>query len=160
MSKPIPSYRVLLKSNEIESLIEVLRYHRSQFGLPEEATSALKKLVVFAAKVETGVKAPDYVPTATANRKVELSLDSLGASQDEKNFVHSIGTAHSTSDSMYPAKPSADLTPEQEDEVAAMERKMLSDLAAMGNPNVIMEERRKVSRTPTESIAPVDISKL
>lgn len=145
----IPSYRVLLKSTEIASLIEVLTYHRSQFGLPDEAITGLAKLKVQHSKIENGVKVADYVPTGT--KRVGVSLESLGGLSDQDNNIARNLTASSSNPPTKPAKLPAELTPDMEDELERANQAMLDSLAAEGNNNVVIEERRKHPRIPTPS---------
>lgn len=144
MGQVIPSFRVLLKSTEIASLIEVLTYHRSQFGLPEEASAALAKLRVQAAKIDAGIKVADYIPTGTTRAKV--SLESLGGlSNEENNHTGNTTTNTTVSATQSPRLP-ADLDADMEAELERLNSEMLASLG--GNDNVILEERRKTPREP------------
>lgn len=142
-------YRMTIAAEEILHTLEALSSVPPEY-LSTGARSLIKKFHVQAAKIRVGAAIPAYVNTGRTSVAPKVSIESLGGEADaqdtQDHFLRDLSTASVTSSNPAP-KPSADLTPEQEDEVAAMERAMLADLAAMGNPNVVLEDRRKTPRT-------------
>lgn len=162
MSQVIPSYRVLLKATEIAALVDVLSVHKAKYGMSSEATDALKKLIVFNAKVEAGVKSADYVPTGTKAIAIKnLTADDLGGYNDSltegANVAANLFSSKSSNNTQQ-SKPSADLTAEEEAFLLAEEKRMLESVAGngAGSENVI-PERRKTPRTIQETYTTDDL---
>lgn len=162
MSNIIPSYRVLLKSTEIAALVDVLSVHKAKYGMSQEATDALKKLIVFNAKVEAGVKSADYIPTGTKATAIKnLTADDLGGYNDSDtlsaNVAANLFGSNANSNSQ-PVKPDADLN---DNEAALLEKLNAEMLASVqgngaGSENVI-PERRKQPRRVEETITIADL---
>jgi hypothetical protein len=143
-------WRPTMSTDVVFELVDLLEQTKRTVGLSTNLRTFLSKLDSLAYDIGKGNRSPAYVATGTRTTTA-ISIESLGGgSQDEAaaqdHTLRDLSTASVTSSSTAP-KPSADLTPEQEDEVAAMERAMLADLAAIGNPNVVLEDRRKTPRT-------------
>lgn len=123
---PSPTHRVGLTEAEILELLTWLQDMKVTNGLSRLLASANLKLNNVYEKANIGNKLPDYVPTGKRLGSA-INMDSLGVTEAERKQVFG-----------------AELSDEQGDELERLERAMLEELAAAGNKNVILEDRRTV----------------
>lgn len=121
------THRVGLTENEILELIEELTDMKNSGGLSMILRSAYVKLMDKYNKIDNGTVRADYVPNGR-KRESKINMDALGVPAEEQKRYNN----------------SAELSDEQGDELERLERAMLEELAAAGNKNVILEDRRTV----------------
>lgn len=149
-------YRMTIASEEILHTLEALSNVPPEY-LSTGARSLIKKFHVQAAKIRVGAAIPAYVNTGRTSVAPKVSIESLGGSQDAQDHtLRNLATA-TVSISPVQSKPSENLNESEEEELARLEAQMLAELSAQGSENVIMEDRRKVSRTSEDTF---DISQL
>lgn len=145
MGKNTAVHRITITESEILGVIETL-HHAQINGESSNADSLsfLKKLQLRAYEMHLGTVTPAYVATGRIT-KPAVSLDSLGATPQERI--------------------AAELSTAEEDELDRLDRQMREELAASGNSNVVLEERRTSDRAlpgngqevgPAEQAGPSD----
>lgn len=160
MAKSKEVYRLTFTSDEIMGLLEAVTDPTIFAAFGADARSLVTKFRMQSFKINMGAATPAYVTTGT--KRQAISLESLGAESqlyEVDNPIRNLASATVTAN-LKSTNNSGELSEAELDEVAAMERAMLADLAAMGNPNVIMEERRKVPRIAESGTDSFDISQL
>lgn len=148
-------HRTTISESEILGVIETL--HHAQVngeGINPDSISFLKKLRMLAFKINLGVATPAYIATGIKKQSL-VSLESLGASAEEK--LEAIATAFSTG-SKKGTLP-AELSESDEAELERLNAAMLEELAAEGNTNVVLEERRSEVRSIEEANIDEDLFK-
>lgn len=121
-------YRPTISSDEVFALLDTLDRIKIEAGLNPILIPFHKKLDSLAYDIGKGNRNPAYVATGVS-RKPALTLESLGATTEERQKV---------------------VTEDDLDELERLNAEMLAGLAAEGNSNVVLEERRKVPRTEVE----------
>lgn len=89
--KLIANHRLTIKEPHIPALIEVLEYHRTQFGLESDVGEVLKSLRKLQFNIQEGNKQPDYV-AAPAGSKKTVTLESLGGMDSDTNSTESFNS--------------------------------------------------------------------
>lgn len=138
------THRVGLTENEILELIEELTDMKNSGGLSMILRSAYVKLMDKYNKIDNGTVRADYVPNGR-KRESKINMDSLGITEEDKQ-TSGLGKFNN------PAELSDDVWAQVERD----ERKMLEELAAAGNKNIILAERREEDRTYQEDSHPTD----
>lgn len=121
MSSLSNTHRVGLTEAEILSVLEDLQELKSTTGISAVSHSAYNKLSTVYHKISLGAKVPDYVPNGR-KRESKINMDSLGVTQEEQKKYNN----------------SAELSDDVWAQIAIDERKMLEEVAATGNKNVIL----------------------
>jgi hypothetical protein len=118
---PSPTHRVGLTEAEILELLTWLQDMKVTNGLSRLLASANLKLNNVYEKANIGNKLPDYVPTGKRLGSA-INMDSLGVPAEEQKRYNN----------------SPELSDDIWAQIAIDERKMLEEVAATGNKNVIL----------------------
>lgn len=161
MSNPTAVFRPVITTDEILGTLEALSSVPAN-QMPSGARSLVNKFRMQAFKIDAGIAKPAYVNTGT--KKQGISLESLGASEDEFIGTHNPDRITpdmlSASNSNSGTKPSAELDDEESRLLEELDRQMREELATngAGSQNVILEDRRKVPRD--NQVEAINVSQL
>lgn len=123
-----PTHRIVISESELNEVTEALTTVPSTKSI----RSFYAKLKVLAAKIDAGVKTPDYIKS-NIRETTKISLENLTASDSEAPKKISPTTVSMSEDEMFA-------------ELERQEKEMLAQMAAEGNKNVILHERRASPR--------------
>lgn len=135
MNKTKEVWRITMSTEVVFELLELLDITRDKYGLSLNLAGFRKRISSLAHDAAEGNRTPAYVASGI-KRESAINLDSLGATAQEK--VRVTDFAHLRQD-------------EIDAELEKLNDAMLAELAAAGNPNVILEERRNPERLASES---------